>query len=246
MPLWQTEVADFMRIRAVQHVISCHLCNELWQPFGPQSLSTSNRYLGDFLETVSKSLSRLEGRCESAWRVLTLRGIAGLEDTSRQSSLASDTTHGILKSLRPLIIPSQMAELEKDLMNTIGASIALWQDAQRIQARLVVQYFPSSEDSKKWNAEDFNDVHAQTQGNADINQAESLCMFPAIVEMIPGGESVIVQGAALFPSSNVWIQGALEKQIHEDELAKAVIDARSRVSARRLSVAVGAKSPTSS
>jgi len=55
---------------------------------------------------------------------------------------------------------------------------------------------------------------------------------------------VLHQGSALFADSRVWVQGMLEKKEHEQKLAKAVMNARSKVNARRTSFPTGPNSPT--
>ncbi len=80
--------------------------------------------VGPFLEAVSNSLSASGGRSESAWRVLTLRGI---DDLGGESSGVEPMMHRVLEILQPLIILSESAGFQKDLLKIINESITLWQ-----------------------------------------------------------------------------------------------------------------------
>ena len=62
------------------------------------------------------------------------------------------------------------------------------------------------------------------------------CLFPNILPKTAPGETMVVhQGSVLFSTPHVWIQTMVERKEHEEELAKAVSDARSKVNARRTS-----------
>ena len=242
-PIWQAETSDFLRMRDVQHVISVCLCDFIWRPFFPRD-SLPNDVVGSFLEEVSESLSRSGGRSESAWRVLTLRGI---DDLNLESSRAKSTLDRILEDLRPLTVASQLAEFEKDLVKIITESIKLWKTARKNEARFVVDKNPNPSDKENWQAEDiqeFTGASIPPDEKIDTTGILPLCLFPNILQITSGGKTVVVhQGNALFPTSHVWTQAVLEKKEDEDELAKAVSDARSKVNARRISCPSGSNSP---
>ena len=243
-PILQTEISEFLRLREVQHIISVCLCDFIWRPFFPRDSLPNNDVVGPFLEEVSKSLSQSGGRSESAWRVLTLRGI---DDLSVQSSRAESTLHQVLEILRPLIIASDLAKFEKDLVRIINESITLWKTARKDEAKFVVKKSPDLSDKENWQAEDIGDFMGAPMppdGKIDTTGIPPLCLFPNILQVTLGGETVVVhQGSALFPTSHVRIQAVLEKKEHEEELAKAVSDARSKVHARRISFPTGPNSP---
>ena len=243
-PIWQTEISEFLRLKDVQHVISVCLCDFIWRPFFPQDNLPNNDVVGPFLEEVSKSLSQSGGRSESAWRALTLRGV---DDLSVESSRAESTLHQVLKILRPLTIASELAEFEKDLVQIINESITLWKTARKDEARFVVEKRPDPNDKENWQAEDipgFVGASMQPDERIDTTGISPLCLFPNIFQITSGGETVVVhQGSALFSTSHVWIRAVLEKKEHEEELAKAVSDARSKVNARRISCPTGPNSP---
>lgn len=243
-PIWQTEISEFLRLRDVQHVISICLYDFIWRPFFPRDSLPNNDMVGPFLEEVSESLSQLGGRSESAWRILTLRGIDNL---SVESSPAKSTLHRVLETLRPLTIASELVELEKDLVTIINESITLWKTARKHEAKFVIEKRPDPGDEENWQAEDIQGSIGASMPQdemIDTTGIPSLCLFPNIRQITSGGENVVVyQGSALFPTSHVWIQAVLEKKEHEEELAKAVSDARSKVNARRISYPRSPNSP---
>ncbi|KAL9012462.1 MAG: hypothetical protein Q9173_002778 [Seirophora scorigena] len=243
-PIWQSEISEFLRLRYVQHVISIGLCDFTWQPFFPQDSLPNGEGVGPFLEAVSNSLSATGGRSESAWRVLTLRGI---NDLRWESNRVEPMRRHVLEMLQPLIVPSESAGFEKDLLKLINESITLWKAARTDEARFIVEKYPDPSDKEGWQAEDtcgFENVSMPPDEKIDTSRIRPLCLFPNVVRAISGGGRVRVhQGSAIFPTSPVWIQAGLEKKEHEEELAKAVSDVRRKINARRMSSSAGPNSP---
>ncbi|CAO1596637.1 hypothetical protein XANCAGTX0491_000471 [Xanthoria calcicola] len=243
-PIWQSEISEFLRLRHVRHVISTCLSDFIWQPFFPQNCLPNREVVSPFLEAVSNSLSASGGRSESAWRVLTLRGI---DDLGGELSGVEPVMHRVLEILQPLIVPSESAGFQKDLLKIINESITLWKAARKDEARFIVEKNPDPSDKENWQAEDtqgFENVSMPPDEKIDTSSITPLCLFPNILQTTSGGESVRVhQGSALFPTSPVWIQAVLEKKEHEEELAKAVSDARWKVNARRMSSSASPNSP---
>ena len=204
--------------------------------------------MGQFLEAVSESLSAGGGRGESAWRVLTLRGIDALGGSVIESSPIESTVQRVLEILRPLIMPSKSAGFEEDLVRIVKKSATLWEAARKDEAKIVVVKQPDPSDQEKWQAEDmrgFGEAPIPPGEKINTTGVEPLCLFPNILQITSRGEAMVLhQGSALFPTSHVWIQGTLEKEEHEEELAKAVLDARSKVNARRSSFPAGPNNPT--
>ena len=125
-PIWESEVSEFLRLRDVQHVISTGLCDFIWYPLFPRDDLLDYKGAGQFLEAVSKSLSISGGRSESAWRVLTLRGIAALGGAEMAERQVESMVDRILKILRPLTTQSQLAELKSTLIGLVKESVELW------------------------------------------------------------------------------------------------------------------------
>ena len=224
------------------------MCDFIWHPFFPQDTLPNHPGCSQFLEAVSKSLSVLGGRSESIWRVLTLRGIDGLGGALMESHQAESTVHRILEVLQPLTIPSQSARLEDAVVGIVQESITLWRAAQTDEAKIVVQRHPNPSDEERWHAEDIQgleEASIPSDMKIDSKSIQPHCIFPNILRITPCGETVVLhQGRALFPTSRVWIHGMLEQKEHDEELAKAMSDARSKVSARRTSFPTGPNSPT--
>lgn len=153
----------------------------------------------------------------------------------------------VLEMLQPLIVPSELAGFEKDLLKIINDSITLWKAAQKDEARFIIEKDPDSSDKEGWQAEDtcgFENVSKPPDEKIDTSRIRPLCLFPNVVQIRSGGERVRVhQGSALFPTSPVWVQAVLEKREHEEEVAKAVSDARRKINARRMSSSAGPNSP---
>ena len=234
-PIWESEVSEFLRVRGVRHVISVSLCSSIWHPFFPQDGLPDHKGVGQFLEAVSESLSVSGGRSESAWRVLTLRGIDARGGAVMASRQVESTVHQVLRILRPLTTPSQSAELENALLCIIKESATLWKAAQKDDTKVVVEARPDPSDHKKWHAEDIQGVEEASippDGKIDPTVFKPLCIFPSILQTTSHDKTVVLhQGSALFPTSQVWIRGILEQKEHDEELAKAVLDARSKVNA---------------
>ncbi len=244
MHVWESEVSQFLRVKAVQHVISTGLCEFIWHPFFPQNALPSHPGWSHFLEDMSKSLSALGGRSESAWRALSLRGIAALGGTAMESCQVESMVQRVLKILQPLTSPSQSADLENALMGVVKESVTLWKTAQMDEAKVVVEARPDASDTEKWDADDMQGL-VEASMPLDAANLQPQCIFPSILQTTSGGETVLLhRGSALFPTSQVWIHGVLEEKEHEEEFAKAMLDARSKMKARRMSVPTGPNSPT--
>ena len=242
-PIWESQASEFLRLRAVQHVISTSVCDFIWQPFFPQD----DPLVGQFLEAVSKSLSVSGKHSESPWRVLTLRGINALADAGMASRQVDFTVHRVLEILQPLTIPSQLEELKQTLVDLVKESVSLWAAAQKDTAKVVVEARPNPSDNSKWYAEDsqgFGETSTPSIGKIDVTDIQPLCIFPNIIQLTSPNKSVLLhRGSALFPTSQVWIRGMVEQKEHEEELAEAVLAARSKVNARRTSCTTGPNSP---
>ena len=115
------------------------------------------------------------------------------------------------------------------------------------RANFVVETCPDPSNKKNWQEEDIQGPAGRSMlpdEMIDIMSIPPLCLFPTILPKVPGGGTVIVhQGSALFPTSHVRLQAVMEKKQHEEELARAVSDARSKVNARRISCSTGRNSP---
>lgn len=170
----------------------------------------------------------------------------GIDDLGGESSRVEPMMHRVLEILQPLTVPSESAGFEKDLFKIINDSITLWKAARKDEARFIVEKNPDPSDKENWQAEDtpgIENVSMPLDKNLDTSSITPLCIFPNILQTTSGGESIRVhQGSALFPTSPVWIQAVLEKKEHEEELAKAVSDARWKVNARRMSSSAGPNS----
>ena len=200
-----------------------------------------------FLEAMSKSLSISGGRSESAWRVLTLRGINDVAAPGMVSLQVDSTVNRILEILRPLTTLSQSGEIKHALVNLVKDSITLWKAAQNDAAKVVVEARPSLSDNNKWHAEDI-----QSAGEAspppikkiDLTRIKPFCIFPNIVQFTSPNKSVLLhRGSAVFPTSKVWIQGMLEQKEHDEELEKEMLAVRSKFNARRTSGLTSPNSP---
>jgi len=233
-------------VRNIQHIISHCLCEFIWQPFFPANSLSVHQVAKPFLNAVSSSLSGSGGRSESTWRLLTLRGIDLLGDSSSTPSHVKSTAHQILEIVRPLTNQSELAKLEKDLVDLVENSAALWKIAQTDETRIVVEKNPGLDDKERWNAEydeGFEEA-AMPAGTVDTTGIKPLCLFPNVLQITRQGETMILQpGRALLADSYVFVRGVMEKKELEEELAKAIMDVRLKVNARRTSLSSGPNSP---
>ena len=243
MPIWETPVSEFLRLRAVQHVVSTSLCDCIWHPFFPQDSPP----VSQFLEAVSKSLSVSGGRSESAWRVLTLRGINALAGARMASRQVDSTVHRVLKILQPLTTPSQLGELEHTLFDLVKESVTLWTAAQKDAAKVIVEARPNPSDNNNWYAEDLQtagEASPPPTGKIDPTGINSFCVFPNIIQSASPDKFVLLhRGSALFTTSKVWIRGMSEQKEHDEELEKEMLAAKSKVNARRTSGLTSPNSP---
>ena len=242
MPIWETQASEFLRLKAIQHVISSSLCDFIWHPFFPQESTP----VGQILEDISKSLYVSGGRSESAWRVLTLRGINALDGAGMASRQVNSTVQRVLEVLQPLTIQSQFGELEHTLIKLVKESMTLWTTAQKDAAKVVVEVRPNPSDNSNWCAEDIQSAgEASTPliGKIDLTSIKPFCIFPNIIQFVSPNKPVLLhRGSAVFPNSRVWARGLLEQKEHDEELEQEMMAARSKVNARRTS---GLTSPNS-
>ena len=200
-----------------------------------------------FLEAISKSLSISGGRSESAWRVLTLRGINALAAAGMVSLQVDSTVNQILEILRPLTTLSQSGEIKHALVNLVKESIIVWKAAQNDAAKVVVEARPSPSDNNKWYAEDIQSVgeaSPQLIKKIDLTSIKPFCIFPNIIQLTSPNKTVLLhRGSAVFPTSKVWIQGMSEQKEHDEELEKEMLAVRSKVNARRTSGLTSPNSP---
>ena len=81
--------------------------------------------MNQFLEVVSELLAARGGRSESAWRVLTLRGIKALGGSITESSPVESTVQRVLEILRPLTVLSESAGFKEDLVGIVKKLVTL-------------------------------------------------------------------------------------------------------------------------
>ncbi len=157
------------------------------------------------------------------------------------------TAHRILELVRPLTNQSELPKLEKDLIDLVEKSATLWKTAQIDEVRIVVDKNISLDDKAKWHAESdggFEEAPMPVAGTVDTTSIKPLCLFPVVLRNPRQGETMILHpGRALLADSHVFARGLLEKKEVEEELAKALMDARLKV-ARRTSLSSGPNSPT--
>jgi len=147
-----------------------------------------------------------------------------------------------------LTVPFESTELEKSLIDIVKSSATLWKAARNDEMKIMIEKHPDLHSKEKWHAEDIEDFEeAPIPPDETVNTMgiQSLCLFPTVLQTTSRSETVVLhQGSALFADSRVWVQGMLEKKEHEQKLAKAVMNARSKVNARRTSFPTGPNSPT--
>ncbi|KAL8832824.1 MAG: hypothetical protein Q9191_000008 [Dirinaria sp. TL-2023a] len=243
--LLQTESADFVRSQIARSVISNCICTQIWQPFLTEGSFSEHQTLDRFLEKLSQKLLSLGGRGESAWRILTLRAIDALSKPLGESPKTKSIVGQIIGTLRPLVAPGDLAQLEEDLTGMISDAMTTWQAARVDEKRFIVRMDPNTYDKEMWYAED---IQLPREGSS-LNEwpaattKEPMCLFPNIVQTTCEGETVIIsQGSALFPNSNAWNKALLEKKSQDLELNRAVEAAVSKVYARRPSYPNGPNS----
>ncbi|KAL9131079.1 MAG: hypothetical protein Q9217_000902 [Psora testacea] len=260
-PIWNSGISVFLRVMDAQHIISTSLCNYVWQPFLPESnIRENHQGVSHYLTKVSNALSATGGRKETVWRVLTLRGIDALGDYPTESSRQVDScVQHILDTLQPLTVPSESSKLKQDLLTIVHEAAAVWTTARKDEDRILID--PSPPSNATSNANDTNNVIKwgsesvpasfeipPTAKTVTTPIQKPLCIFPSISQRkSPDSETALVhQGSALFADSPVWSLALDEKQEQQELMEKAVLDARSKVYARRSSVPAGAlASPTS-
>lgn len=246
MSFLETASANFLRVQIARHITSSYLCDHIWQPYLTERSHPSHQALNQLLDNVSASLLAAGGRCESAWRALTLRGIDALAGTLGEVPRAASPLQRVLDGLGLLISAEDIAKFEEDMKAIVNKSAAVWEHARKDQHKLIVARHPDAEDTRGWHAIDIDPLEgASTAAPLPTNQTLTpLCLFPHITQVKPRGQVVVIhQGSALFPNSHVWTQAILENKEHEEELDRAIREAKSKVNARRTSVPVSPTSP---
>ena len=199
---------------------------------------------------MSGSLSASNGRGESNWRTLTLRGIHARGGPDLTSQQVKYMVQNILRTLKPLTSPSQSTELESTLIGIMKDAVTIWKSAQMDQTKIVVETRPDPSAPEQWHADDLKiteETHERQDGDTQPEDSPCLCIVPKIFRKFSSDNIMIVrEGVALFPNSTAWMRGRLEQKEHDEEVVKAVTAARARVHARRTAGPPGSTSPTAS
>lgn len=230
----QTESADFVRSQIARSFISKCICNRIWQPFLTEGSFADHKAMNEFLERLSQNLLASDGRGESAWRVLTLRGIDALSERGESNKSKSLVDH-ILHTLKPLVAPGSLTQLKEDLTNIINNSISIWQVARRNHQKVIIETIPNADDKESWFAEDHIPQEGSTLSKRPPATTKApMCLFPIIFQRTCTGELMVIsQGSALFPDSYVWNQAIKEMKDDESVVEEFYREARSKAHARR-------------
>ena len=239
--LLDTESASFVRVRMAQHIISSSLCDHVWQSFLTKTEDSSHAALNQLLDEVSHCLAASKGHGESVWRALTLRGIDAIANSSSKRRQADVVLEEVIGVLNPLISIEELGRFKEEVTSLIDLSISTWELARKDQHRINIKRQPDPNNKTNWQTDE-KDIPQ----NSSLPAAETtvdptltpLCLFPHISQTNSqeGKKLLIHHGIALFPSSNVWAEAISEKKEHEEEVERAMQEARSKVNQRRASV----------
>ncbi|KAI9802280.1 MAG: hypothetical protein M1833_001786 [Piccolia ochrophora] len=239
-PFSKSDTSRFLRLVNVEHLISIHICNRIWQPFFSDGLEGSPA-TKPLLEMISQRLSTRNEGSASAWRALTLRGLnptSVFADSRINESLVQDMKNILQLLLEPSVWPS----VENALTELIDAAIKLWGLAQQDGARIEIHASAHVRHKEGWDR--LNDVAPSNihdfENQSDTPDVESLCLFPKIHRFDgfneTAGNNDLHSGKALFADNNIFTQGKTECKYLQDELDKGYSIARAKVNARRNSL----------
>ena len=239
--LLDTDSASFIRVRMAQHIISSSLCDHIWQPFLTETIDSRHAAINEVLNEVSQRLAASKGHGESVWRALTLRGIDAIATASSKRRQADVVLEQVVGLLDPLISIEQLGRFKEELRSLVDLSISTWEFARKDEHRIIIKQQADPNDKINWHSAD-SDIPQNTAlpaADSGLNPTlTALCLFPHISQIRPqeSKEALIHHGTALFPSSYVWTQAISEKKEHEEEVERAMQEARSKVNSRRVSV----------
>ena len=239
--LLDTESASFVRVRMAQHIISSSLCDHIWQPFLTDKSDPHHADLNQFLNDVSQCLAASKGHGESAWRALTLRGIDAIATSSSKRRPGDIVLEQVIGVLKPLIPIGELDRFKEDLTSLVNKSVSTWELARKDEHRIIVKRQPDANDQANWHSAIPDGPPNSTLPAGETTTKptrEPLCLFPHIFQIRSqeGKEVLIHQGYALFPSSYSWTEAMVERKQHEEEVERAMQEARSKVHLRRVSV----------
>ena len=239
--LLDTESASFVRVGMARHIISSSLCDHIWQSFLTKTEDSGHAALNQLLDEVSQCLAASKGHGESVWRALTLRGIDAIANSSSKRRQADVVLEEVIGVLDPLISIEELDRFKEDLSKLITLAISIWELARKDEHRINIRRQPDPNNKTNWHADE-KDIPQ----NSSLRAAETtvdptltpLCLFPHISQTNSqeGKKVLIHHGTALFPSSYVWAQAISERKEHEEEVERAVQEARSKANQRRPSV----------
>ena len=239
--LLDTESASFIRIRMAQHIISSSLCDHIWQPFPTKTDNPDHAALNQLLDEVSHCLAASKGHGESVWRALTLRGIDAIATSSSTRRQADVVLEQVVGVLNPLISIEELDRFKEEVTGLIDLSISTWELARKDEHRINIKRQPDPNNKTNWQTDEKDILQNSSPPAAETTVdpiLTPLCLFPHISQTNSqeGKEVLIHHGSALFPSSYIWTQAISEKKELEEEVERAVQEARSKVNQRRVSI----------
>src|SRR5438045_2780364 len=129
IPNHSSPAASFLRVRAVQLLISECLCHAIWKPFSSKGLGQKCADATQVFEIMSTMYARVLPKEASAWRNLTYRGLDTIFASSEPDpGVVESAVDHVTILLEPLVQTEETAKFREDLGRIFGNAVDVWND----------------------------------------------------------------------------------------------------------------------
>ena len=253
VPIMNSDNSRDLCTAHAQRIISRAICEDIWKQFSSdftESQSGSSSILGKISHEIEQSDHG--GRTAQFWNALTERALMSLPATPASSGASKPTessyhprTDKVISkvlALSPLVSPSQMNSLRKDLVDLINLAVNVWKEGRVGGSKLTVNLSLDYANREEWRSEEFDPVGEEDEITPAPTTRQIFALFPQVLVAeqvkvvnpgndLPGsfpGDSnqpteliVIHTGKGLPEWSPLVVSGKLEQKEQEDYVTNA-------------------------
>ncbi|OKL60459.1 hypothetical protein UA08_04424 [Talaromyces atroroseus] len=228
VPKRRTPVAQYLWRRGAQSYIISQLCGRVWQsfPFHEVNESTLPNKSKAAFDAISDKLKDINAENEAVWRSITYKAMSRLSaeiSSSKAEEEEKDIARHVVKTLAPIIAPSNKESFEAKLGEIVREASSLWAAVKTDKLRISLSEQPPSQASpeQSWlpGSLDGSLEEVESPQDISISHARSLCLFPAVKASDDASkEDIVIQpGYALFSDSTAFALGNKEQQEYARE-----------------------------
>ncbi|TAQ84275.1 hypothetical protein B7494_g7409 [Chlorociboria aeruginascens] len=197
IPISESAESQNLQMARAQYIISSTLSDIIWQPFSSEkTLSNPDIVipLVDIATTLAQSSSSGR-RAASVWRTLTNRALQSVPATSGGDapggdapplSRAESVVRKVLSHLAPLVDPTQVPQLRRDLRALADSAISIWSSAQTGELELIVSSSLDRTRRNEWHSLKFDPLPSPSTDSDTTDAAVSsriFTLFPHVVAL---------------------------------------------------------------